>query len=338
MLENGCERVRLRLLIIPLLLISHPAAAFDPWSDAARYELEYRIELSAIATQSGRLRVWVPHPAENADQAVVRAHIDSPWPYGVHRDSRGNRIVYLEGSGKPDRDLLLRFTVDRQPSNRPQPVNASVDNPANYMRPARLIPLEGVIRDLAVQQSAGLRSSEQKVRAFYEYVVKTMRYNKEGSGWGRGDAVWACANKRGNCTDFHSLLIGMALSQGIPARFVIGFPIPADRTAGEVLGYHCWAQYYRQEKGWVPLDASEANKSGKIADYFGALPSDRVEFTVGRDLVLEPPQSGPPLNYFVYPYAELDGVPIEQVPASVRFRRSGIENGQNERQASARMK
>ena len=45
-----------------------------------------------------------------------------------------------------------------------------------------------------------------------------------------------CYGKRGNCTDFHALLIGMARSAGIPARFAIGLPIPESRRSGEIPG------------------------------------------------------------------------------------------------------
>ncbi len=31
---------------------------------------------------------------------------------------------------------------------------------------------------------------------------------------------------------------------------------------------------------------------------------NRVQFTVGRDIRLDPPQRGDPLNYFIYPYGE----------------------------------
>lgn len=65
-----------------------------------------------------------------------------------------------------------------------------------------------------------------KALHIYDYVHATMRDNKTGEGWGRGDAVWACTSKRGNCTDFHSLFIGMMRSSGIPARFEIGFHYP----------------------------------------------------------------------------------------------------------------
>jgi hypothetical protein len=36
-----------------------------------------------------------------------------------------------------------------------------------------------------------------------------------------------------------------------------------------------------------------------------------VAFSKGRDIALEPRQAGPLLNYFIYPYAEADGKPVE---------------------------
>ena len=112
----------------------------------------------------------------------------------------------------------------------------------------------------------------------------------------------------GNCTDFHSLLIGMARASGIPARFVMGFPLPEDRTKGEIPGYHCWAELFVEGVGWLPLDSSEASRHPeKRAFFFGGLDANRVEFTRGRDLVLEPPAAGR-LNFFVYPRVEVDGV------------------------------
>jgi len=80
-------------------------------------------------------------------------------------------------------------------------------------------------------------------------------------------------------------------------------------------------KYSKHGDGWGQGDASEAWKSQRIDDYYGALPSDRIRFSVGRDLVLSPPQAGEPLNYFIYPYAEVDGVAVEKVPARFNFRR-----------------
>ena len=297
----------------------------DGWTQPARYVFEYRVDLAKLATTSPeRLRLWLPYPAQTVDQKVLVAKIDSPWPYQVNQDSFGNQIVYIEGHGVPASGVTMRFEIERRPSGGVRRADVAPNTPLDpqrYVQPNQLIPLNGLIRQLAEQESRGLTTDAEKVRTFYGYIVRNLRYNKEGTGWGRGDAIWACTNKRGNCTDFHSLFIGMARSQGIPARFIIGFPIPADAPAGVIPGYHCWAEFYDQTSGWVPLDASEANKSGWFDAYFGWLPNDRIQFTTGRDLVLEPPQQGPPLNYFVYPYAEADGTPVTDLPTTFRFER-----------------
>ncbi len=115
--------------------------------------------------------------------------------------------------------------------------------------------------------------------------------------------------------------MGMARSQGIPARFAIGFPIPHDRSEAEIDGYHCWAEAWDPARGWLPMDASEAWKAQQADAFFGKLPSDRIVFTIGRDLVLSPSQKGTPLNYFIYPYAEVEGRPVEGIRRSFHFRR-----------------
>lgn len=299
----------------------------DPWTQTARYQFDYRVNFSGVqAPDAATLRVWVPFPAETPHQRVLSSTVMSPWAHTLGRDRAGNRLLYIEGRGVPEDQLLMRFTVERKPADG-LPAGAVRSgtplDPERYKHPARLIPLNGIIGELAAEQSRAAKTDGEKIRAFYDYVVHNMRYNKDGSGWGRGDAIWACDNKRGNCTDFHSLFIGMARSQGIPARFIIGFPLPAGSDGGVVGGYHCWAEFFQSGQGWIPLDASEASKSGKGDAYFGVLPNDRIEFTVGRDLILEPPQNGPPLNFFIYPYAEADGkqVPPEQLKSSFRFER-----------------
>ena len=49
----------------------------------------------------------------------------------------------------------------------------------------------------------------------------------------------------------------MARVSGIPAKFVVGFPL-SKLSEGPVLGYHCWAEFYDEQIGWVPVDISEA--------------------------------------------------------------------------------
>jgi transglutaminase-like putative cysteine protease len=147
-------------------------------------------------------------------------------------------------------------------------------------------------------------------RQLYDTVNSELRYSKEGAGWGNGDANWVCDSKYGNCTDFHSLFIGLVRSQRVPGKFEIGFPLPEKRGSGTIAGYHCWAKFLIEGTGWVPVDISMANQNAKLKEYcFGNLTADRITLSEGRDITLVPKQDGPPLNYFVYPYVELGGKP-----------------------------
>ncbi len=311
--------------LIVLLLGAARASAYDPWQDLARYELEYRFQLDGHTAGSTKsMRLWISLPADTECQEVLEQDIDTPWPWQSASDNYGNRLIYLEPQPGQSGQVVMRFVVRRTPRSTSRPKIQAEDlstERSRFLRPQRLVPIDGRIRELADQQCAGLQDDEAKIRAVYDYVLETMRYSKEDQGWGRGDALWACDSKYGNCTDFHSLLIGMVRSQGIPARFIIGFPIPTDRGEGKINGYHCWAEVNDRRKGWTPIDASEAWKSKKVEAYFGRLPSDRIEFTAGRDLLLKPKQQGPPLNYFIYPYLEVQGKPADTIQWRIRFNR-----------------
>ena len=101
-------------------------------------------------------------------------------------------------------------------------------------------------------------------------------------------------------------------ASGIPVVFEMGFPLQPskDLPQGKKGGYHCWAKFYLPGKGWVPVDISEADKASHKKDYyFGSIDENRVRFSRGRDILLEPNQKGERLNYFgPDPYLEIDGV------------------------------
>ena len=81
------------------------------------------------------------------------------------------------------------------------------------------------------------------------------------------------------------------------------------------------AEFYLKGYGWVPVDASEASKHPEKKEYFfGAHDENRVQLSIGRDIELSPPQAGAPLNYFIYPYVEVDGVPFKDLQKKFSFR------------------
>ena len=274
------------------------------------------------------LDLWLPVPHTDASQDVRDLKIDSPVPYKIEKGEFGNQMLHLRPATLPTAPLVVKLTAQ---ITRREHLNLRANAPtataaakakkekadpdmARWLAPDRLVPLDAKIKQQAeeVVANANAKTPLAKARAIYEHVVGTVTYDKTGQGWGRGDIYYACDARRGNCTDFHAIVIGYCRSLGIPARFSIGLPLPAQRGKGEVKGYHCWAEFYTPETGWVPVDASEAAKNpDKRAYFFGAHDENRVEFTRGRDVTLAPKQAGPPLNYFVYPYAEADGKPLE---------------------------
>jgi transglutaminase-like putative cysteine protease len=329
------------LVLIPAaaaLLFALPTHSSRPDAKSAAasrtFSFSYQVHVAPTKDASGKLLLWLPLPQQDAYQQIRDLRIDTTVAHSQGQDPEyGNPYALFQPTASQlaaGFDVSVTFVATRLEHKvslaSARTTNGSM-NPASdpalqrYLQPDRLVPLNGVIAELAKQHTAGETTDLAKAQSIYDYVVSTMHYDKSGEGWGRGDAVWACTSKRGNCTDFHSLFIGMMRSSNIPARFEIGFPLPESKSEGDIPGYHCWAEFYLQGTGWVPVDASEASKNPAKRDYFfGAHDDNRVFFTSGRDIRLSPLQKGEPLNYFIYPYAELDGKPFSGLQSHFSFR------------------
>lgn len=332
----GCVGLMFAVLPVQGQNSASPAAA-------RQFHFVYRVEVPAVAGAREALRVWLPVPSSDVHQRIAHVRIHGPVVHRLVSDKTyGNRIAYFEippaRLARPS-VIVLEFDATRYSyridlADPAAGLTLSPDERQRYLRPDRLVPTSGIIAELSQQQTAGARTPLEKARAVYEYVIRTMRYDHEGTGWGRGDAIYACTARHGNCTDFHSLFIALVRAAGVPARFEIGFPLPADQKAGEIPGYHCWAEFWLDGVGWVPVDASEAWKNPALHDFFfGGLDANRVRFTYGRDLELVPPQQGEPVNYLIYPYAELGGKPFTGLRWSFRFADRGrpvAETGSSE--------
>lgn len=317
--------------------------AADGAPNSRELEITYSVRIGELPPGAHRVDVWLPYPTGDDNQDVTVAEVSAPAKYEVEKEPRfGNSILHFAAVDPGQREMAveMKIRVRRReyvrrdfeagavraaapsPSRQAPPPQPPVA--AAWLQPDRLVPLDERVRNLAAEVTRGRQGDLEKARAIYDYVVDTMSYDKSGTGWGNGDIYWACDAKRGNCTDFHALFIGLARAVGIPAKFEIGLPLPAARGQGEIAGYHCWAEFYLAGYGWVPVDASEARKDPARRSYFfGALDENRVQFTVGRDLVLNPRQAGPPLNYFIYPYVEVDGQPFAKVTKKFLYQDRG---------------
>ena len=311
-------------VLLPLLVLTLNSLA----QDFRHFTFHYGFTVKNLPSGK-KVRIWIPAAQSDAWQEVKIISAKGDLPVKKTRESKyGDEIYFAEtgSAARPDLHFEVDYDVVRHErvalNSTARVMAASLTNKEKQddLQPDALVPITGLPADLAVKVTEGKTQPLDKARAIYDYVFTTMKYDKTGTGWGRGDVLYACDAKKGNCTDFHSLFIAMARSQGIPARFEIGFPLPPDKHSAEIAGYHCWSDFYIDGKGWIPIDISEAWKHPEKRDYFfGSHDVNRVQFSMGRDLRLNPPQDGKPLNYFVYPYVEVDGQEYPNVSMAFSF-------------------
>lgn len=325
------SRSLLALLSLSFFLVPMRCAQAQESSlKSRRVRITYAAEIANVPPDARDVRLWIPFPPGNESQQVSNITVHSDAPASIERDDEyGNQIVSLalrEPGSAPVRVELQYDVVRRERRNTaaigknplPKPDSEKLED--RWLTRDRLVPIDGKVFDLAQAITRNRNSPLDQARAIYDHTVSTLTYDKSGTGWGRGDIAYACDAKRGNCTDFHAVFIGLCRARGIPARFEIGVSLPTDKTSGEIAGYHCWADCHLADYGWIPVDCSEAQKHPEQREYFfGSHDEHRVAFSTGRDIRLSPPQQGERLNFFVYPYAEIDGRPHEKVERKITF-------------------
>jgi transglutaminase-like putative cysteine protease len=271
-----------------------------------KFEFTYQAKLPHISEAA---RMWVPLAKSDPFQTVELISLKAPGKQKLLEEKENsNSILYLElGPEHSGESLEIIYRVERQEKG---PFEATEPIDKKYLSASQLVPVGGRFSKIAHEVIGEKRKESRLVqaRALYDYVIDQMRYIKTGD-YGKGDAVYACDTRTGNCTEFHSFFISLARSAGIPARFSIGASIPSERNEGGIEGYHCWAEFYAEGKWW-PVDISEGNKYTALATYyFGRHPANRIELSHGRDLKVEPGPNSGPINFIAYPLLEIGGEP-----------------------------
>ncbi|MEM9411743.1 MAG: transglutaminase-like domain-containing protein [Planctomycetota bacterium] len=292
-------------------------------SRTRQFRLNYGATINNLPADQ-TVRVWVPIAQSSVWQDIELQSSKLPAKLQQYREKQHeNQIGYFEfNSTEATTEFKLAYDVNRKeahPTKNDQKLNTRQKEA--YLQANQMVPIAGKPVELLTGKKLSGNTIEIG-QALYEIVESYMTYDKSQPGYGNGDVIWACSSKTGNCTDFHSLFISLARNQGIPARFEIGFPLPADQSKGKIGGYHCWAWFYTEENGWIAVDISEADKHPEMKEYyFGRLTPDRVAFSTGRDIELVPESKNGPLNYFVYPHVEVDGKlwPQKNIELSLGF-------------------
>ena len=304
------------------------------------FEVTTQVE---VLQPSGTTRVWLP------------AALISSTPYQktlantIHCENGAAKTVVNKGDGlgivsaefpaeaKPilgvtSRVATRNWAIDL--SARAKASKASATELKYYLRPTRLIPTDGIVKETAAEITRSHQADTDKARAIYEWIVEHTYRNPKTLGCGIGDIrfMLEARDLGGKCADLNALYVGLARACGIPARDVYGIRVAKSELGYKSLGaasenvsksQHCRAEVYLNEYGWVPVDPADVRKvmleeppGNRPANdpmvekartrLFGSWEMNWMAYNYAHDVVL-PGSATQPLVYFMYPQAETSG-------------------------------
>ncbi|PIW59459.1 transglutaminase family protein [Shewanella sp. CG12_big_fil_rev_8_21_14_0_65_47_15] len=214
---------------------------------------------------------------------------------------------------------------------------------ALYLQPTKHMPIDGIVKQTADKIVGKETEPLKQARLIYNWVSANMFRDNNVIGCGTGDVATILESGKlgGKCTDINSVFVALMRAVGIPAREMFGirlgqaikmgqyskkaFGSADDKGIADVTGgQHCRAMFYLAGYGWLPADPADVTKMRltenkehsdpavqAVNDYlFGNWEMNWVGFNYGRDFDLFPVAEQTPLNNFGYPYAEVDGDPV----------------------------
>ena len=330
------------LLFLLILQPSLSPARTAPCEGVKRARVTVVVDLSRYGPQDPA-ELWLPYPVSDRYQCITDVEIKGTFTkHGFYTDRRyGNPILYAYWPrGRAERRLELSFEVLRKerceggaPSKEGVPIESVLF--ADYLQGSRLAPINSELKRLALEITEGKTGTLAKAKAVYTWVAENMRRDPGTRGCGRGDVCLLLAKRSGKCADIHSVFVALLRAARIPAREVFGLRLAPSGEAVLTTSQHCWAEFYVPGYGWYAADPgdylkalkekglkAESAEAKRLFDYyFGAVDPLRVRLSTGRDVELEPPPESGPLNYFMYPLAEVgEIVPDPLNPEAFRYR------------------
>jgi transglutaminase-like putative cysteine protease len=295
---------------VEILKSSHAALVWLP--TALRSQTPFQKELSDKVTAEGGTTEIVESKRDGL--GIVAAK----FPAGVPQ------VLTLTS-----RIATKNFSADlSEPRRAPNADRAELEY---FLRPTKLLPTDGLVKEKATIITKGAKTDLAKARAIYEWIVDNTFRDPQARGCGLGDISFMLetGDLGGKCADLNSLFVGLARAAGLPARDVFGI-----RVAGSGLGYkslgvssenvtkaqHCRAEFYLTGYGWVPVDPADVRKvvleeppGNRTLDdamvmkarerLFGSWEMNWMAFNFAHDVSLLG-SNGLPVGFLMYPQAE----------------------------------
>jgi transglutaminase-like putative cysteine protease len=313
------------LAVLAVLGLALPSPAAAGKSGTVTYEFEIK---DAEGAKSARL--WLPYPVSDANQDIGEPTVTGNYKNYEIKDDTASGTKYLtaiwENAGETPR-LTFAFHVDSHYSKgAPLKEGGEIVPPEiqPYLEANSYIPcLDPEIVANAKEATASAKTLLEKARGVYDWtIVHTFRNpDVKGCGLGRAIETLTKAKGGGKCADISSVFVTILRAAGVPGRDVFGLRIPG--KDGEITGdFHCWSEFYLPGTGWVQADPADVRKAmlvenlelldpatKKSAEFFwNGDDLFRIALNRGdRGLIFNPPQTGEPLEYFMYPFGEVDG-------------------------------
>jgi transglutaminase-like putative cysteine protease len=310
------------------------------------FEVTTRVE---VLKPAGTTRIWVPaalishtpfqrtlsnsFSAEGGTAKFLKSKIDALGIIAAEF-SAGTRPALTVASRVATKDIAIDLSA---PARAPKQSQADLQH---FLRPTRLLPTDGIVKETATEITGGSKTDIEKARAIYDWIVDNTFRDPKTRGCGLGDIRFMLESRNlgGKCADLNALYVGLARAAGLPARDVYGIRVAKSQLGYKSLGassenvtkaQHCRAEVYLNCYGWVPVDPADVRKvvleeppgNRPLDDdmvkkarrrLFGSWEMNWMAFNFAHDVPL-PGASGAPIEFLMYPQAETSGGRLDQL-------------------------
>ncbi|MDR0526716.1 MAG: transglutaminase-like domain-containing protein [Spirochaetaceae bacterium] len=278
--------------------------------------------------------LFTPVPLSDANQDISELTFNGNYSRCSIKENAAKKTTYLAAEWDNITEtpkLSFSFHVDSHYKKGDALQDGGADIPADvkpYLEANMYIPCEDkTITADAAEAAANAATLLDKARGVYDWTISHTFRDPDVKGCGLGRAIETLTEARGGgkCADISSVFVTVLRAAGVPARDVFG--LRTGGKDGEISGdFHCWTEFYLPGRGWVQADPADVRKAMLLEklELGDAKTKEWTEFFWNGDnlfrialnrgdrgMVFDPAQQGEPLEYFMYPFAQVDGKTLD---------------------------
>ena len=220
-----------------------------PTAPGVNVESKDKATIDYSNNQDGYVIVQYNEITDKALRVIVTAPHGESYHYSLGDGSIAEVIPLTEGDGEyeigvykhvegSNYDTVLKIKVDVELEDKFAPF-INPNQFVNFTKDSELVAL-------AAELTRNADTTDEKIAAIYEYVVKNFTYDYDLAATVKSGYLpnldEVLEKKEGICFDYSALVTAMLRSQGIPARLEIGYH--GDQ-------YHAWISKYCEDNGWI---------------------------------------------------------------------------------------